>query len=64
MIKDMKIHTKVHVKLFKVQAKIEKEVAVEEAGNRYVYQVSCKGSSYILKGFRIPLTNLPSEAEG
>ena len=55
---DRKIRTNVDLKYFGERLKIEKELNIPNDNKRYVYQVSCKGNIYILKGFKIYLEHL------
>ena len=57
---DKKIRSKVDLKYFGEEVKIEKEFNVGDKEGRYVYQVSCKENIYILKGFKIHLEHLNS----
>jgi len=55
---DRKIRSEVDLKYFGERVKIEEEFKVGNEEERYVYQVSCKGNTYILKGFRINVEHL------
>ena len=58
---DNKIRSNVDLKYFGEKVEIEKEFNIGNEEERYVYQVKCKGNSYILKGFKIHLEHVTPE---
>ena len=61
---DSKIRSNVDLKYFGERVKIEKEFNVGNEEERYVYQVSYKKNTYILKGFKIHLEHLSPGNKG
>jgi len=57
-----KIRTEVDLKFFDERAKIEKEFT-PSSEERYVYQVSSRGTKYVLKGFGIRLEHLDPKSK-
>eukprot|EP00826_Nyctotherus_ovalis_P031252 TRINITY_DN2494_c0_g1_i3.p1 TRINITY_DN2494_c0_g1~~TRINITY_DN2494_c0_g1_i3.p1 ORF type:complete len:249 (+),score=53.45 TRINITY_DN2494_c0_g1_i3:47-793(+) len=59
-----KIWTEVGVKCFGEPLKFEEDLTAGNVGKRYVYRVSCRGTNYTLKGFRIQIEHLDPMSEG
>lgn len=59
-----RIRTKVDVKHLGEHATVDDDFSTRDTDERYVYKVSCKGVSYILKGFKIYLEHLVPENKG
>eukprot|EP00826_Nyctotherus_ovalis_P019250 TRINITY_DN15907_c0_g2_i1.p1 TRINITY_DN15907_c0_g2~~TRINITY_DN15907_c0_g2_i1.p1 ORF type:complete len:707 (+),score=142.62 TRINITY_DN15907_c0_g2_i1:39-2159(+) len=59
-----RIRTEVDIKYLEEHVKIDDDFSTRDTDERYVYKVSCRGVSYILKGFKIYLEQLMPENKG
>jgi len=57
------IVSEVYVKHFDKNLRIENQLKLGDSEERYVYQISYKGDSYVLKGSRIQVEHLDSSSE-
>jgi len=57
-MENLKLQTEVDIKCFGGKVTVEKNIGGTDSAKRYVYKITHKGQSYILKGFKIHLEHL------